>query len=294
MKKRNIGKKNVNGNFIYDNFLLGLRYMKKIKIFFFIAVILILLTFAVGYFGLVGLFSTSLSKNIDDYVTQSVAEIIEQTENLSSIELTLFIIDNNIKTAFFGIVSGIYLAVSPIIVVIFNGYILGFVAERAVNSPTNSEGIFVLWRLFPHGIFELPAILISIGLGIKLGLYPFYLREKGKGFLSLLVSFITFFILSGIILAIISLFVNPDLLSPQNLASDSELFNNPLISILFYSLIALSFIISFIIGFKVLLNRDKAVVFDLIKNSIRVFIFIIVPLLVIAGLIEGLLIYLVG
>ena len=31
------------------------------------------------------------------------------------------------------------------------------------------EGIFILWRLLPHGIFEIPAILISTSLGIRLG-----------------------------------------------------------------------------------------------------------------------------
>ncbi len=291
--KKNVKKKE-NGNFIYDNFILGLRYMGKIKIFFLIAVILILFTFFIGYFGIAGIFSQDLGKSIDNYITKSVAEIISQTENLSSIDLTIFIIDNNIKTALFGIVSGIYLAVSPIIVVMFNGYVLGFVAKTAVNSPINTEGMFVLWRLFPHGIFELPAILISIGLGIKLGFYPFYLREKGKGFLSLMVSFVLFVILFGIMLTIILLFVNPDLLSSQNLVSESEIFNNPLISILFYSLTALSFVISFIIGLKILSAKDRIRVIDLIKNSVRVFIFIIVPLLVIAGFIEGLLIFLVG
>ena len=26
-----------------------------------------------------------------------------------------------------------------------------------------------MWRLLPHGIFELPAIILSIGIGLKLG-----------------------------------------------------------------------------------------------------------------------------
>ena len=39
-------------NFIYDNFISGLSYIKKSWKFFFIAVVLILLTFLIGYFGM--------------------------------------------------------------------------------------------------------------------------------------------------------------------------------------------------------------------------------------------------
>ena len=85
-----------------------------------------------------------------------------------------------------------------IILIVFNGYVLGFVAELAVKSPKNPLGILILWKLVPHGIFELPAILISIGLGIKLGLYPFFVREKGKGILSLVVSLLIFLFLTYI------------------------------------------------------------------------------------------------
>jgi stage II sporulation protein M len=46
-----------------------------------------------------------------------------------------------------------------------NGYVLGYISKITVQSSS----ILDLWRLFPHGIFELPAVLISLGLGLKLG-----------------------------------------------------------------------------------------------------------------------------
>ena len=58
-------------------------------------------------------------------------------------------------------------------VVGINGYVLGFVAYLVVNS----DGILVLWRLFPHGIFELPAIFISLGLGLKVGTFIFQKKK---------------------------------------------------------------------------------------------------------------------
>ncbi|MEI6731787.1 MAG: stage II sporulation protein M, partial [archaeon] len=34
------------------------------------------------------------------------------------------------------------------------------------------------WKIVPHGIFELPAIFVSLGLGIKLGAFVFGPERK--------------------------------------------------------------------------------------------------------------------
>ena len=89
---------------------------------------------------------------------------------------------------------------------------LGFVAKKTVAF----EGFSILFRLIPHGIFEIPALIISLALGLKLGMFLFIYKEKNKG-----KEFLTW-----------------------------------------------------------------------LKSSIKVFIFVIIPLLVIAGIIEGILIFL--
>lgn len=295
MKKRDAKKAGRNKNFIYDNFMFGLFYIKKNWVFLVAAFILLIITFFIGYFGVIGILFPELGKSIDSLVLTSIEEMIKETQGLSPIDLTIFIMSNNIKTAFFGLVSGIFFAISPIVIILFNGYVVGFVAERAVTNPLNTEGILILWRLFPHGIFEIPAILVSIAAGIRLGMYPLYLKEKGKGFLSLLVMIIVFFILSGIAALILSLFIGSFSLG---LDSSKEFYNklseNPLANFVLYLLIALSFILSVLAGLKVLSVKDRKNVWRIILDSIRVFVFIIIPLLVIAGLIEGLLIFLVG
>lgn len=299
MKKMSVKKKiERKNNFIYNSFIESLFYLRKNYIYFIIAIVLMLIGSLAGYFGVVGMFSPALEKTINQFVSESVAEIVKETETLNPVELTFFIMNNNIKTAFMGLVSGIFLAVSPIVIIIFNGYVLGFVAEVAVNSSRNPEGIFVLWRLLPHGIFEIPAILLSIGLGIKLGLYPFQLKEKLKGISSLIVSIVIFLFLSGMILMIISSVLSPEVLTSNNLIKSNDfskkMFDNPIISILLYIVLGLCFFISFYAGHLVLSLKDRIIFKNIIKNSLKVFVFIIIPLLVIAGLIEGLLIYLVG
>ncbi|MAH45707.1 hypothetical protein CMI37_07745 [Candidatus Pacearchaeota archaeon] len=92
-------------------------------------------------------------------------ELLSTIENFNVSELTSFIFFNNIKTAFFAMVLGIFV-VFPAGAMVVNGYLLGFVARFAVDE---AGSILVLWKLVPHGIFELPAVILSVGLGLKIG-----------------------------------------------------------------------------------------------------------------------------
>jgi stage II sporulation protein M len=72
--------------------------------------------------------------------------------------------------------------------VISNGIILGYV----MKGVWIDSGISNFWRIFPHGIFELPAVFISLALGLKLGMFVFS-KNPGREFLSRLKnSFIIF------------------------------------------------------------------------------------------------------
>jgi stage II sporulation protein M len=75
------------------------------------------------------------------------------------------------------LVLGVFLGVVPVLFAIFNGYLLGVVASLTVSQ----EGFFSLLQLFPHGIFELPAVFISLGMGVKLGSVLFQ-KNKMKFF----------------------------------------------------------------------------------------------------------------
>jgi stage II sporulation protein M len=85
------------------------------------------------------------------------------------LEIILFILENNISNAFIALVSGIILGIVPLVSLFFNGYVLGYVSFYAVGL----EGGTILLRLLPHGIFEIPALILSIGLGIRLGFFIF-------------------------------------------------------------------------------------------------------------------------
>jgi len=165
MKKRIIGKKG-NGFNLIEEYKKSWDYIKESGNFI-SAVIIIFFGFAViGYF-------VPAPDFIVNQISEFIKEILEKTKEMSQYELINFIFLNNLQSSFFGMVFGLFFGLFPVIAAVVNGYLLGFVAAISIKS----EGILVMWRLLPHGIFELPAVFISLGLGVRLGTFIF---EKDK------------------------------------------------------------------------------------------------------------------
>lgn len=203
-KKRRLSWENIN-NYFNSNFKFGLNYIKGLKNYFFAVLFLFLLVGVIGFF---------FPYFFENEILKIIEELLAKTEGLGTFGLISFIIANNIQSAFFGMIFGVFFGIISLIVLIVNGYVLGFVAVKTVEIA----GFLVLWRLLPHGIIELFAVIVSLAIGLKLGMFLFTYHGKNKG---------------------------------------KEFFR-------------------------------------WIKNAIRVFVFIIIPLLVIAGIIEGFLIILLG
>ena len=84
---------------------------------------------------------------------------------MNTYQLILFILQNNAKTAFFAMFFGIFFGIFPFVNSVINGLTLGYV----LNSVWEVSGVSEFWRILPHGIFELPAVFLALGLGLKLG-----------------------------------------------------------------------------------------------------------------------------
>jgi stage II sporulation protein M len=141
-----------------EQYSLSWKFIKESKNFIFLALGIFFAFAIIGFFIPAPDF---ISKIVSDYVK----EIVKETSGLSLPQLISFIFFNNTKSSFFGLALGTFFGVFPMIFSIFNGYLLGFVAAESVKV----NGIIILWKLLPHGIFELPAVFVSLGLGIKLG-----------------------------------------------------------------------------------------------------------------------------
>ena len=151
---------------VFDDYRKFFDYIQESRKFIFLSIFIFIFFSLFGYFFQVPDF-------ISSQIIKLITEIIEKTKDMSQMDMTIFIFLNNLKSSFFGMIFGVFLGIFPIFLLIVNGFLLGFVASLSVSS----EGILSLWKVFPHGIFELPAVFISLGLGIRLGAFIF---EKNK------------------------------------------------------------------------------------------------------------------
>ena len=122
-------------------------------------------------------FLLPVPENLREQIIKFIEELISQTEGMGQFEITKFIFLNNLQSSFTGMILGVFFGIFPLAVAIVNGYLLGFVSSASIQS----EGIFIMWRLVPHGIFELPAIFISLGIGLKFGTFIFQ-KNKSESF----------------------------------------------------------------------------------------------------------------
>lgn len=139
-----------------DSFNESLKYVSLHKNYIYLVIVVFFASSIFGYFN-----SNQLT-----FIDEAIKDIILKTQGLDALELIWFIFSNNVTSAISSLFLGVLFGVFPIFNAVFNGTILGYVYSKAVPIA----GFGVIWRLLPHGIFELPAIFISLGLGVHLGM----------------------------------------------------------------------------------------------------------------------------
>ncbi|MBS3066832.1 stage II sporulation protein M [Candidatus Pacearchaeota archaeon] len=169
-------------------------FLKKSKYYLLGSVLAFILFFIIGFF-------VPIPDIIMNMIKEWVSEVLKQTEGLGFFGMWFFIFKNNVSIAFLAIFLGLFLGLFPALSLIFNAYFVGAVTSMVVKETNISE----IWRLVPHGLFELPAIFISFSIGIKMGTFIFYKNpwEKMKEYLKNGFKIFIYFIVPLLIIAAI-------------------------------------------------------------------------------------------
>ncbi|SDX58838.1 stage II sporulation protein M [Marininema mesophilum] len=101
-----------------------------------------------------------------DQLKETIAKIGKEPEFW---EVYVAIWVNNMRAAATMIGLGLFFGVFPLVALLTNGVILGVVLGQASTLGKNPLWVFVQ-SILPHGILELPAIIIAAAFGIRLGL----------------------------------------------------------------------------------------------------------------------------
>jgi stage II sporulation protein M len=97
---------------------------------------------------------------------EQIFKSVSFVKGLPHVLIFVVIFINNAVKSFISMIMGLAFGVVPILFVVMNGFIIG--AVSAVVSK--KVGLLkVLLMLIPHGILEIPAVLIACSCGLKLG-----------------------------------------------------------------------------------------------------------------------------
>lgn len=120
--------------------------------------------------------------------SERLRDIVEGMDRLDHSRwwMFFFIFSNNLMVCLVMIYAGAFFSILPLFALISNGMLLGFVADRIV--PGEGWSMFLL-GIVPHGIIEIPAILLACAYGIKFGtltaktllLIPLASKRKDNG-----------------------------------------------------------------------------------------------------------------
>ena len=132
--------------------------------------------FIVGLFALSFLIGFVWPHFFEEKIFEMLGEMVLEFEGKGAWESVWMIFVNNMIASFVAMLLGIGIGFFPLMACVMNGYLAGFVGRYA----SEVEGVWVLWRLLPHGIFELPAVLISMGIGLRLGVGVLRLGLQSK------------------------------------------------------------------------------------------------------------------
>lgn len=110
---------------------------------------------------------------IAEYHEKEMQEVLNRTAaalssgmGLSGFSLFYFIFENNVTTLFYALLASVVFGLSSVTMIIVNGIIAGVFMILVVKKT--SFLVFIM-GIVPHGIFEIPAAVISSSMGMKIG-----------------------------------------------------------------------------------------------------------------------------
>jgi len=170
-------------------------YLYQLKYYMIVGLIIFILFTVIGYFV------------AEHFQVSIIGELVDQFQlfaNLDSFALMLFVFLNNSIKSFFAILLGFLLAIVPLLFVTINGLLIGMVFFDAVKER---GWAFILSAILPHGVIEIPVFLLSVAIGMKMGVQTvFKLDGKDVKLKSELKNGLRFFILYILPLFLLSAF----------------------------------------------------------------------------------------
>lgn len=136
-----------------------LAYLKSIRIFIGLSVFIFALTTVMGYYA------AAVDPELASQWTKEL-EMLKWIMDQPPVLIMLIIFLKNLLASAMAMLLGLGLGLVPLMVVTSNGFLLGIVGYASLQK---AGPLFLAAGILPHGIIELPVVLISIAIGFRLG-----------------------------------------------------------------------------------------------------------------------------
>ncbi|MBI4267137.1 MAG: stage II sporulation protein M [Chloroflexi bacterium] len=149
-----------------------------------------------------------------DFITRDVAALKELSAMLGPFKVStaVFIFFKNVTTLLVGFLFSPILLLAPVLSLVLNGWLLAFIGVLAAQQKSLG---FVLAAVLPHGILEIPALIIGEAAALSFGatvIVALIFREKRGRLLPNLKKSLRYLALACILLlpaAVIETYVTP-------------------------------------------------------------------------------------
>lgn len=139
---------------------------KAEKHFLIIAFLIFLVSAISGYMNADALTQVLKQNGFYDQL-EEISRSIKQNPSFLHVFVILF--KNNIFATFSYMVLGLLFGIVPFISMLSNGMILGVILMNVAEQTGQHPIILFVTTILPHGIVEIPALIIAAGFGLRLG-----------------------------------------------------------------------------------------------------------------------------
>ena len=110
-------------------------------------------------------------------IIEELKKLFASGEEMTQFQIFLFILENNITKLLMMLLLGIFAGIIPLFASFANGMILGIFA-CLVSESLSWE--FFLVGILPHGVIEIPVLILATAIGIRIGKVALWRLFGGK------------------------------------------------------------------------------------------------------------------
>ncbi len=145
--------------------------IKEERKYFGMVAVVFLTSAIAGYFNGDSLMEWLKQAGVFNEIQQVVQSINSEPTFLNAF-MTIFF-HNLLATAVIIVFGALFFGIYPFFTILINGMMLGTTLLMAVKTSGESPWMIFAHSILPHGIMELPAVVMAAGIGVHLGLAVF-------------------------------------------------------------------------------------------------------------------------